>query len=413
MPPTIHIVCEASHSTVPNGSPLRDPSLSSVGINQSRLIRATFPYMNQVRVIVSSPLRRSIQTARIAFGPILAPGLQITLAQVLLGLHGTPELTGSPWEDLREEFGLDVDVRGLHDGWWYQDINDVHDFCAITATERARDARLRIRQLAREVGDEDHIVVITHRLFIQYLIGNFGDSFADGEYRSYQFFNLWNENDNIAPLYWVNFPSASSSPVSNWSQATPVGDQTSSDSSISCQMNQNAVSSNSNHIPQVNLPGVPASPRNFGVICHTRRRRPINPVVGASNNSNSNPQISSSGGLVNPAGASRNLGVICHTRRRRPMNSIVGASNNPSKSNSNPSPGGQNNPIGVNSGNPNHVSQVSSSGGSITPSNSSSSLYAPSSGTSNGSSGAPGGPSSPVVDSNAGDWISRLRPRKQ
>ncbi|KAI0185282.1 hypothetical protein EV127DRAFT_320710, partial [Xylaria flabelliformis] len=187
MPPTIHILCEASCSIAPDGSPLRDPSLSLMGINQSRIIRATFPYMNQVRAIVSSPLRRAIQTAQIAFEPILAPGLQITLGQILLGLHGTPELMGSPWEDLREEFGLDVDLRGLRDGWWYQFINDVHHFNPILAAERANQARLRIREAARALGDDDHIVVITHRLFIGYLIDDVEDLFADGEYRSYQF----------------------------------------------------------------------------------------------------------------------------------------------------------------------------------------------------------------------------------
>ncbi|KAI0545980.1 histidine phosphatase superfamily [Xylaria curta] len=392
MPPTIHIVCEAeSRSTAPNGSPLRDPSLSNVGINQSRLIRNTFPYMNQVRAIVSSPLRRAIQTAQIAFEPILAPGLQITTSQVLLGLHGTPEFLGSPWEDLREEFGLDIDVRGLHNGWWYQAINDVHQFCAITATERARDARLRIRQVARELYDDDHIVVVTHRLFIGYLIGNIGDDFADGEYRSYQFINLWNENDNIAPLYMVNFPSASSSPGSNyWSQATPVDDQTSSDSSYNSQMNRNAVSSNSNHVPQVSLPG-----------------RSTNSFEVPSSSSSSSSEISSPGGPANPAEAPNNLGFICKTRAKRPINSVVEVSNNsgnPSHVSQVVSPEGPANPIQVSSNSPR---------GPISPaSNSSSSSYAPSSGTSNGSSGAPGGSPSPAVDSNAGDWISRLRPRK-
>ncbi|TRX92584.1 hypothetical protein FHL15_006511 [Xylaria flabelliformis] len=368
MPPTIHIVCEAeSRSIAPDGSPLRDPSLSSIGMNQSRIIRDTFPYKNQVKVILSSPLRRAIQTAQIAFEPILAPGLQITLGQVLLGLHGTPEFTGSPWEDLREEFGLDVDLRGLQDGWWYQIINDAHHFNPSLAAERANQARLRIREVARTLGDDDHIVVITHRLFIGYLIGDVGDRFTDGEYRSYQFTDLYNENDNIAPLTMVDPPSAISSPGSNWSQATSVGGPN----------DQIAVSSSSNN-------------------------------SSSSSSSSNTPQISSPGGQNNPIGVSSNSGSICQLRG--PRVPIAVSSNSGSSSHDSqitPSVRAAN-LIEITSNSSNH-SQMSSPRGPRIPiivsrNNSQSSSYAPTSDASNGSSGAP---------VSTGDWICRLRPSRR
>ncbi|KAI0486697.1 hypothetical protein F4859DRAFT_526937 [Xylaria cf. heliscus] len=209
MPPTIHIVCEAeSH----NGAQVRDPSITENGILQARELLEDFPHMDQVRAIFSSPLRRAIQTTLVAFEPVLTRGVQITLRQNLQGLRGNPNNTGSPWQELREEFGYGLDVQDLPDGWWYEVTNDVHNFNADLATEQARQARLQIRDAARELGDDDHIVVITHRLFIEYLVGNNDENFLDGHYGSYQFTDLFNANDNTATLARVDEPDQPSDP---------------------------------------------------------------------------------------------------------------------------------------------------------------------------------------------------------
>ncbi|KAI1752986.1 hypothetical protein F4782DRAFT_530100 [Xylaria castorea] len=254
MPPTIHIVCEAeSECVLPNGERLRDPSLTDLGLIQSGIIRDTFPCMSQVRAIFSSPLRRAVQTARYAFEPLLSQGsMQITLRRNLLGSHGIPNNTGSPWEDLREEFGLDVDLRDLQDGWWFQVTNDIYNFSKYLAEEQARQARVHIREAARRLGDNDHIVVVSDRLFIGYLIGS-GRYIADGEYRPYQFPDLFNENDDFAPLVMIDAQNQSSSSSDDWSQTTL----------FDCPTDPITVSSDSSYSSQTATVGSPRNPIEF------------------------------------------------------------------------------------------------------------------------------------------------------
>ncbi|KAI8946048.1 hypothetical protein F4801DRAFT_583803 [Xylaria longipes] len=223
MPPTIHILCEAESATImPNGDKLFDPLITDTGVLQSVRIRDNFPHMNQVRAIFSSPLRRAIETGLIAFDSVMRRGLQITLRQNLRGLHGIPAYTGSSWEELREEFGLKLDLVDLQAGWWYV-TNDINDFSPALCIEQARQARVNIRDAARRLGDNDHIVVISHRSFIRYLIESIVEHFEDGEYRSYRFTDLFNEYDDMASLARVGAENESSSSSSTRSGTTLVG----------------------------------------------------------------------------------------------------------------------------------------------------------------------------------------------
>ncbi|KAI0460627.1 hypothetical protein F5B21DRAFT_452557 [Xylaria acuta] len=133
-------------------------------------------------------------------------------------LHGSSSITGSPWEDLREEFGLNLDLRDLQNGLWLQVPNDD------LAHEQARQARLHLREIARSLDNNDHIVVVSQRSFVGYLVGNIGEHFDEGEYRSYQFNDLFNEDDDMAFLARVGAQNESASgSSSNLSQITPVG----------------------------------------------------------------------------------------------------------------------------------------------------------------------------------------------
>ncbi|KAH8159093.1 hypothetical protein CIB48_g9153 [Xylaria polymorpha] len=230
MPPIIHILCEGEWpSLTTQGPEIRDPSLTQNGIIQARRFHQEFRNFNQVSVIFSSPLRRAIQTAQLAFHPVLTyRGVPITLLQNLQGLQGSPNYTGSPLEELREEFGDILDMHDLQDGWWNNIANDVTDFInPDVAIAQAHQARMQIREAARQLGDNDHILIVSDRFFIAYLTENVSDPLGDGEYRSYQFDDLWNaDSNNTASLVRVTAVqnvASPSDPNINWSGSTLVG----------------------------------------------------------------------------------------------------------------------------------------------------------------------------------------------
>ncbi|KAJ8121947.1 hypothetical protein O1611_g9968 [Lasiodiplodia mahajangana] len=140
---------------------VRDPGLTLNGIAQSRRIGA-FLHMNNARLILSSPLRRAIQTAGHALAPMIQDGVPIHLIPTLQAPDGQVFNTGSPWQELREEFGSAINVDLLHNGWYALCLDDIR--------EQARQVRVAIRQIASQFGDNDRIVVVTHGPLIEELI---------------------------------------------------------------------------------------------------------------------------------------------------------------------------------------------------------------------------------------------------
>ncbi|KAI0437285.1 hypothetical protein F4803DRAFT_571003 [Xylaria telfairii] len=233
MPPTIHILCEGEWpSRMTYGEEIRDPLLTQNGIIQARRFRQEFRNFNQVSAMFSSPLRRAIQTAQLAFEPVLNHrGVPITLLQNLQGLRGSPNHTGSPLEQLREQFEYILDIQDLQDGWWDNITNNhITSFLHTNiATAQARQARIQIREAARQLGEDDHILVVSDRRFIAYLTESVSDPPANGEHRSYQFADLWNaDSNNTASLVRVGAIQNVVIPLDpdvNWSGTTLVGSQ--------------------------------------------------------------------------------------------------------------------------------------------------------------------------------------------
>ncbi|KAJ8129730.1 hypothetical protein O1611_g3905 [Lasiodiplodia mahajangana] len=202
MPPTINIIrhAESRHNVEANGDELRDPSLTETGRRQSRALGVTFPFSEQVRVMISSPMRRAIQTGLTAFGSIVREeGLKVILLPDLQEASARPSDTGSPAVELREEFGDVLKLDFLPDGWWYKDASTTYggrDQGKVA--EKARQARLFIRSVARTLDDNDHIIVVAHSGFIRHLIHG-APRFGNAEFRSCQFVELFG-NDNQAVL---------------------------------------------------------------------------------------------------------------------------------------------------------------------------------------------------------------------
>ncbi|KAI8955800.1 histidine phosphatase superfamily [Xylaria longipes] len=198
MPPTINIVrhAESRHNVELNGDNLRDPSLTTKGMRQAKALGTQFPNMQSVkRLLISSPMRRAVQTALLAFNPLIQQGMNIILIPELQEGSARPSDTGSPPGDLQDEFGNLVDVQFLSDDWFSADASASYGGRdQKKVAERARQSRLYIRSVAKTLGDSDHLVVVAHGGFIKHLIQG-APKFGNAEYRPCHFVDLGGDDD--------------------------------------------------------------------------------------------------------------------------------------------------------------------------------------------------------------------------
>ncbi|KAI1132120.1 histidine phosphatase superfamily [Nemania abortiva] len=194
MDPIIDIVRVAQGRNHLEGHDIPDPGLTPEGKEQCATLRETYPYMSQVKLIVSSPLRRAIDTAK-AFLPDDSPRVPQTQIVLLPGLQATslrPSDTGSPESALQWEFGTAIDTSRLEGEDWY--VKDRPESLE-TIGQRARRVRLFLRRCARKLKDGDRIVVVTHGAFAHFLVQDFGGPYigqesgvwSNAEFRSFEF----------------------------------------------------------------------------------------------------------------------------------------------------------------------------------------------------------------------------------
>jgi broad specificity phosphatase PhoE len=128
---------------------VRDPSLTPIGIAQARSIPETYSFLpSSSALLVTSPLRRTIQTGLLAFNrnPLPHPGFQENSAK--------PCDTGSPLSILRPEFP-ELDFHLVSEGWdskrgeWAPD--------EMSLAKRAAMMRKWLKD-----HHENEIIVITH-----------------------------------------------------------------------------------------------------------------------------------------------------------------------------------------------------------------------------------------------------------
>ena len=99
-----------------------DPVLTDTGKEQCWRLKNDFPYHSRVELVLSSPLRRAIETAVYGFSPAFEdhPGLQLIPlpnAQEISNLHCD---TGSSPDFLKKDLqglGVDIDWSFVHEGW--------------------------------------------------------------------------------------------------------------------------------------------------------------------------------------------------------------------------------------------------------------------------------------------------------
>ncbi|PPJ59658.1 hypothetical protein CBER1_01217 [Cercospora berteroae] len=174
MPPTLHLVrhAQAQHNVHVNNHYLVDPCLTDLGKEQCRQLKASFPKSQHIDLIVASPLKRTIQTALIAFEDVLrSNNLRVLCLPELQETSNLPCDTGSSKEVLEKEFGdQPVDLDHVTPNWE----------CKVRVWLRDR--------------PEKNIVVVTHGGFLHFFTENWsehdlfsGTGWANTEWRSVQF----------------------------------------------------------------------------------------------------------------------------------------------------------------------------------------------------------------------------------
>jgi len=97
---------------------LPDPGLTPLGETQCHQLSKAFPSEPPVDLLVSSPLKRTIQTTLLGFKKQIENGIKVELLAELQETTGKPCDTGSSRDDLeKEELFKGLDFSGLPDDW--------------------------------------------------------------------------------------------------------------------------------------------------------------------------------------------------------------------------------------------------------------------------------------------------------
>ncbi|KAI1341910.1 phosphoglycerate mutase-like protein [Xylariaceae sp. FL0016] len=208
MAPTIDVIrhAESYHNVDPAHRNTRDPNLTPHGREQCRALAQTYPHMRHVSHLVASPLNRCVSTAVIAFGDAVSAGKQAILLPELQETGNMPTDTGSDREAIQFMYGSQVDVSELDSNWSYRGPGSFYTPDLALVEERARQARLFIRNLARQARDDAHIVVVSHGGFLHFLTqdfagigGRYFTSYGNLTMRSFHFDDLHGQ-DSVAAM---------------------------------------------------------------------------------------------------------------------------------------------------------------------------------------------------------------------
>ncbi|KAI1471772.1 histidine phosphatase superfamily [Daldinia caldariorum] len=200
----IHLVRHAQgpHNVVEWGARFRDPFLTAEGLQQCARVQQRFS--NILSGIISSPQRRTIQTALVCFPFAIGDGLQIYLLADLQEVGDAPVCVGMDIATIQNDFGPVVNVDYLDENWNQTPL--ALSFHPQDVMERARRARVAIREFARAVIDNGqgtydngsiHLAVVTHSLLIPFLTNELENItyFANAECRSYMFTDIRGTDD--------------------------------------------------------------------------------------------------------------------------------------------------------------------------------------------------------------------------
>ncbi|QYS97843.1 hypothetical protein H0G86_005054 [Trichoderma simmonsii] len=184
MEPLIFVVrhAEAEHNVIMDFSQ-RDPPLTLKGFDQASHLAKTFPEPSSISVVLTSPLKRALQTTLKGFSQVLALDSvgedgQHGAARLLVDrdLQETSDLpcdTGSD-RDILEKLFPNIDLTTLDKDWFIKTSMYAADEKAVIL--RAKTFRKKLWNIAKSVQSDQSssssqraIVVVTHSAFMQYL----------------------------------------------------------------------------------------------------------------------------------------------------------------------------------------------------------------------------------------------------
>ncbi|KAK0614614.1 phosphoglycerate mutase family protein [Immersiella caudata] len=176
--PTIYVVrhAESTHNITKDFS-LRDPGLTPTGFTQASALAKTFPHLSSIAVIISSPLRRTLETTLSAFGELITKGdVKLVLDADLQERSELPCDTGRDVTELKGDFP-GVDFSGLEEGWFVKEGRNKGDDESVEG--RAGAVRGRLAEVVRGLegkgeGERKDVVVVTHGVFMKFLTGDGG-----------------------------------------------------------------------------------------------------------------------------------------------------------------------------------------------------------------------------------------------
>ncbi|KAH7345904.1 histidine phosphatase superfamily [Pyrenochaeta sp. MPI-SDFR-AT-0127] len=214
MAPIIYLVrhAESEHNVSKDFSQL-DPSLTTLGYTQAAQLVTTFPHPDKVAAIISSPLRRTIQTSLTGFRHVLdkryfdeasgsgvKDGIALSLDPDLQERSAMPCDTGSDRQSLKQEF-LNLDLEQFNENWQVKSGRYAADDESVTL--RAARVREKIKQLTLALRDNERkdIVIVTHGVFMKFLSGDENIDLPKAGWKSYA---IKNDEEGAAVLIPVD-----------------------------------------------------------------------------------------------------------------------------------------------------------------------------------------------------------------
>ncbi|KEF59632.1 uncharacterized protein A1O9_04478 [Exophiala aquamarina CBS 119918] len=207
--PKVHLVRHAQgfHNLGFEFHSLLDPKLTPLGETQCAELQSThFPPSAQqsISLVTASPLSRTLHTANLCFGPALKNGKCQPTILAIPDAQETSDFpcdTGSDVDVLHaivQEQNWPTDLSLVKDGWNVKTLQNRYSPAGDAIKRRARDARLLLRQKARELhaaNDEAvEIVLVAHGAYMHYISGDWEDAakftstgWENCEFRTYNF----------------------------------------------------------------------------------------------------------------------------------------------------------------------------------------------------------------------------------
>lgn len=220
MAPTIYLVRHAQgiHNLGVEYYGIRDPRLTTLGQEQCQRLRGeTRDELSGVSLIFASPLSRTIETALVAFQPLLSNG---QCYPQIIAISDAQETSDAPCDTGLEPTELEaecsrrdwpVDVSLVQHGWTRKIFETEHSPAWSAIEVRAKRLRSFLRDKVRDLisrGNPDpELVLVSHGQFLHFLTQDWenfdrfvGTSWSNCEWRSYHFEAGLNEENQDSKL---------------------------------------------------------------------------------------------------------------------------------------------------------------------------------------------------------------------